>query len=75
MIEIDQNIQQFKRNDKAISGIESIDAFEPEIEVNKIEEDKNGKYLLKIQLFDFNNYQLNDVTLKVFKDLIETKKT
>ncbi|MEC2182774.1 S8 family peptidase [Bacillus spizizenii] len=74
LIEIDQNIQQFKRNDKAISGIESIDAFEPEIEVNKIEEDKNGKYLLKIQLFDFNNYQLNDVTLKVFKDLIETKK-
>ncbi|MEW4231519.1 S8 family peptidase [Priestia megaterium] len=71
LTEINQNIQHFQRNDKAISGIESIDAFEPDIEINEIEKEKDGKYLLKIQLFDFNNYQLNDATLKVFKDLID----
>lgn len=72
LTEINQNIEQFKRNDKAISGIEKIDSFEPEILINDLDFKKNGKFILKIQLFDFNNYQLNDAILKVFKNLIDT---
>ncbi|EOP60917.1 hypothetical protein IKQ_06148 [Bacillus cereus VDM053] len=72
--EINRNIKQYQRHDKAISGIESIDSVEPEIRINTMESKNEGKYILKVRLFDFNNYQLNTSILKTFKNLIDTNK-
>lgn len=70
--EIHKNLENFKRNDKAISGIETINAFEPEITIEKVEPRRDGKYLIKIRLFDFNNYQINSSTFSMFKNFLKT---
>ena len=69
--EIHKNIENFRRNDKAISGIETINAFEPEVTIEKVEPRRDGKYLIKIRLFDFNNHQINDSIFSMFKDFLK----
>ncbi|MCI4058987.1 S8 family peptidase [Bacillus cereus] len=69
--EIYKNLEQFQRNDKAISGIENINVFEPEIIIGEVEAKKKGRYLFKIRLFDFNNYQINTSALAMFKKFLE----
>ncbi|MED1002604.1 S8 family peptidase [Bacillus mobilis] len=71
LAEIDNNIKDFRRNDKAISGIDAIGSFEPEVDKDEVEENRKGKYIFKIRLFDFNNFQLNTAALNQFKNLIE----
>ncbi|WP_312473499.1 S8 family peptidase [Neobacillus sp.] len=68
---VDRNLKQVKRNEKAISGIDKIDTYDPIISLDNINPQKDGKYILKIRFFDFNNYQLNDMVLRNFKELIK----
>ncbi|MEH6955119.1 S8 family peptidase [Neobacillus drentensis] len=71
---IKQNLSQFERNDKAISGIDSIESFEPIINLNDIKPQKNGEYTLKIRLFDFNNFQINNHVINLFTDIMNNEK-
>ncbi|WP_214846090.1 S8 family peptidase [Exiguobacterium sp. S90] len=72
--EIYKNIKDFDKHDKAISGIERINAFEPEVTIEKTEPKQDGKYVIKIRLFDFNNHKLNDFTLVMFKEFLKTNR-
>ncbi|WP_051758167.1 S8 family serine peptidase [Rossellomorea vietnamensis] len=69
--EIYKNIEQVKRHGKAISGIENINAFEPDIIMEKVEPRKDGKFVFKVRLFDFNNFQLNDSIFKLFQEFLK----
>lgn len=68
---VDNKLKQVERNEKAISGIDKIDSYDPIITLDNIQPQKDGKYLLKIRFFDFNNYQLNELVLRNFKELIK----
>ena len=68
---VDNKLKQVKRNEKAISGIDKIDSYDPFITLDDIQPQKDGYYLLKIRFFDFNNYQLNNLVLMKFKELIK----
>ncbi|WP_431090773.1 S8 family peptidase [Paenibacillus sp. 8b26] len=68
--QISNNLKQFDKNAKAISGIEGIEVFEPLIEVDSEPTIKKDKNILKVKLFNYNNYQINSTVLNEFIKLI-----
>ncbi|WNF36605.1 S8 family peptidase [Bacillaceae bacterium IKA-2] len=74
MMSIKERLVKFERNEKVISGVESLTVFNPTIITEGLVPDKNGKYLLKIRFIDFHNFQLNEHVLNVFNSLIANEK-
>jgi hypothetical protein len=70
LVEIDKQLRAVERNAKAISGVESINLFEPKIEVEGTLMDKDGRYVLKVRLFNFKNRQQNQNVLLKFIDVL-----
>jgi subtilisin family serine protease len=68
---IENNINNYRRNEKVISGVNSIKAFDTQIDLDEIGPTKDGKYILKVRLMDFNDYQINDHSYHVFKKIID----
>ncbi|EOW9529272.1 S8 family peptidase [Bacillus cytotoxicus] len=74
LIDIKIKLDKYEQNDKVISGIDSIETFDPLVNLDGIEPQKNGKYSLKIKLVDFNNFQLNSHVFKTFNNIIDDQK-
>lgn len=68
---IKKNLIEFERNNKAISGIESLQSFEPFINIEYAKPRKKGKITLKIRLIDFNDFQTNSHVTSVFNEIIK----
>ena len=61
---IDKQLHNLNSNTKAISGIDTLKEFEPYF--GDFEPRKNGKFVLKVKLLDFNNYAVNVQTQDSF---------
>jgi len=70
--EINKKLVSFERNAKAISAVKEIQAYDPVVIRDEAQYfKKDGKYVLKVKLFNYHNYQLNITTEEVFKKLIQ----
>jgi hypothetical protein len=68
--ELSKKLEQTEKNAKAISGIEAIEILEPSIEITQGMTPDNEKIVLRIQLINYNNFQINKQALEAFKALI-----
>jgi hypothetical protein len=68
--ELSKKLEQTEKNAKVISGIEAIDIFDPYINVTPEATQKNEEIVLRIQLINYNNFQINKQALEAFKALI-----
>ncbi|MCT4593204.1 MAG: S8 family peptidase [Anaeromicrobium sp.] len=71
---INKKLLQTQKNAKAISGVESIESFEPMIDTSKTEITKNGKFIFKVRLHDYSDYHTNKQVLRTFERLLERNK-
>lgn len=67
MNEISERLKDFKRNNYAISCLETFWGFHPEIEV-----DRNGSSY-KVKLIDFQDYEMNLAMQRLFEQALATR--
>ncbi|CAG7653169.1 hypothetical protein PAESOLCIP111_06716 [Paenibacillus solanacearum] len=67
--EITQKLNKFEGNAKIISSIESIDTFDPIIELSPVGPEKEVS-VYRIQLFDYKDTLLNKKIFEAFKQLL-----
>ncbi|MFB0843444.1 S8 family peptidase [Paenibacillus oleatilyticus] len=70
LLEISTNLYHYDKNPKVISGVKNIEAFEPNISLDNITPQKDGKYIIKVKLLNYDNYQINTHVLQVFQKLL-----
>ncbi|MGG4220632.1 S8 family peptidase [Paenibacillus jamilae] len=69
--EITAKLNHAEKNAKIISGLESIEAFDATIETEQLQQMEEGtKIVLRVQLFDYKNPQINAIALEEFKKII-----
>lgn len=69
-----EKLSNFDDNAKAISALENLDPFEVSLlELNEYPK-RDGKYVLKIKLFDYKNYRINAKVEDEFKNIILSNK-
>ncbi|MGW8822206.1 S8 family peptidase [Paenibacillus lautus] len=67
---INNNLKNYDKNAKAISSIEGIEVFEPQVDLNSEPIIKNGMTILKVKLINYNNYQINQTVANEFERLL-----
>lgn len=69
-----EKLYKFDENAKAISALENLNPFEVVLSDVDQYPKRDGKYILKIKLFDYKNYRINAQVEDEFKNIILTNK-
>ncbi len=65
---MEKNLIKYDKNSKTVSAINELQAFKPILEIPSAK--RNGKYVFKIRLIDFNDYEINQQSQKMFKEIV-----
>ncbi|MGG1555639.1 S8 family peptidase [Paenibacillus ferrarius] len=69
--ELNQKLEKAEKYAKAISGIDALEVYQPEV---KLPEKQVDKITFKIKLHNYSNYQMNKFVTEVFKELVSKHK-
>ncbi|BBH22543.1 hypothetical protein Back11_38880 [Paenibacillus baekrokdamisoli] len=70
--EISKKLDSFKKNAKAVSAVENIEAFKPKIKEPENFPKKDGRLILKVKLFNYNDTHINKITESIFLELLSS---
>ena len=70
--EINKKLDSFRKNAKAVSAVENIEVYKPKVSGIDSFYKKNGKLILKVKLFNYNDSQINKITEGVFLKLLSS---